>query len=184
MKTILFIVGSMRKTSFNKELAEETKKIIGDRAQVSFLNYSDIPYMNQDLEKDLPESIVKVKECVGESDALWIFTPEYNGMIPGVLKNLLDWLSRSYVPGDFSSGTPVKGKPVTFTGAGGANMTKSSREQLGILLKRIGMKVMDDPSYGFRVPPESMQSDHWELTQEDINDLKDQADAFLKFIEE
>lgn len=180
---ILFIIGSMREKSFNKELAETTKELIGNRAKVTFLNYKDIPFMNQDLEANLPEVVKDIKKEVQDSESIWIFTPEYNGMVPGVLKNLLDWLSRSYIPGDFSSGTPIKGKPVTFSGVGGSNKTASSREQLGKLLKRIGMKVMDEPSCGFAVTPVQMKSNDWTITEEDKQEIEKQISAFLEFIE-
>lgn len=183
-ENILFIIGSFREHSFNKELAKTTQTLLGDRANVKYLDFKDLPYMNQDLEKNLPESVKEVKETVQKAPAIWIFTPEYNGMVPGLLKNLLDWLSRSNIPGDFSSGTPIKGKPVTFSGVGGNNQTKSSREQLGILLKRIGMKVMDDPSFGFKVSPEGMKTDHWEITETDKEEIEKQINAFLKFIKE
>lgn len=181
---ILFIVGSMRKTSFNRQMANEAKLLIGDQAEVSYLDYSNIPYMNQDLEADLPEYIAYVKEQVRDSDGVWIFTPEYNGMIPGVLKNLLDWLSRPWIPFDYSSGSPVRGKPVTFSGVGGGNKTQGCRAMLDTLLKRIGMKVMSEPSCGFGVTPAIMKSDNWEMSKEEIDELKKQAEAFLKFIKE
>ena len=54
MAKILFIVGSLRKGSFNRQMAREAEKIIGDRAEVSYLEYSDLPYMNQDIEFPAP----------------------------------------------------------------------------------------------------------------------------------
>lgn len=50
--------------------------------------------MNQDLEVPVQPSVEMVRKEVKEADALWIFTPEYNFSFPGVLRNLLDWLSR------------------------------------------------------------------------------------------
>ncbi len=179
---ILFIIGSMREKSFNRQLANKTKELIGNRANISYLDYKNLPYMNQDLEANLPEEIKNIKDQVNKADAIWIFTPEYNGMIPGVLKNLLDWLSRPWIPGNYASGTPLKGKPVTFSGVGGRNQTKSCREMLNILLKRLGMKVMSEPSCGFSFTPEMQKTDTLELTNDDIQLLKDQIDAFLSFI--
>ena len=138
--------------------------------------------MNQDLEKNLPEVLKKIKEQVSDSDAIWVFTPEYNGMIPGTIKNLFDWLSRPWEPGNYASGTPIKGKPVTISGVGGSNQTKGSRELLDKLLKRIGMKVMSEPSYGFSVPPKEMKSDSWVITDEEVKKLTTQVDDFLSFV--
>ena len=49
MKKILFIIGSLRAKSFNRQLANEAKEIIGDRAEVSELDYSDLPLLTFDV---------------------------------------------------------------------------------------------------------------------------------------
>ena len=51
MKKILFIIGSLRAKSFNRQLANVAKEIIGDRAEVLELDYSDLPLLNQDIEQ-------------------------------------------------------------------------------------------------------------------------------------
>ena len=94
MKKILIIVGSFRKNSFNTQLAKAVEKILENKADVSYLEYADVPFFNQDFEFPTPESVLKARSQVMDADGLWIFTPEYNYQIPGVLKNLLDWLSR------------------------------------------------------------------------------------------
>lgn len=50
MKKILFVVGSMRKESFNKQRATIVAEELKGKAEVSFLEYKDIPFMNQDIE--------------------------------------------------------------------------------------------------------------------------------------
>ena len=92
MKKILFIIGSLRKESFNKKLAEEVEQMIGERAIVEYLDYSDVPPMNQDIEFPAPEAVKRVRDRVAETNALWIFSPEYNYSYPGHLKNLFDSL--------------------------------------------------------------------------------------------
>ena len=47
MKKILFIIGSLREKSFNRQLAQEAMQIIGNRAQVEELDFSDLPLLNQ-----------------------------------------------------------------------------------------------------------------------------------------
>ena len=88
MPKVLMIIGSLRKGSFNRRMAGEIQKLIGDRADVTILEYADIPYMNQDIEFPAPAEVARVRKEVQDADALWICTPEYNGNIPGVLKNL------------------------------------------------------------------------------------------------
>ena len=113
-KKVLFIIGSLRKKSFNRQLAAKCREILMQKgAEISELEYSDIPFMNQDSEMPVPASINRVRAEVAAADGIWIFTPEYNFAVPGVLKNLLDWLSRPLVPGDFTSGTAIAGKKVT-----------------------------------------------------------------------
>ena len=55
MKKILFIVGSLREGSFNRQLAHEAEQMIGARAEVTYLDYKDVPLMNQDIESPEPE---------------------------------------------------------------------------------------------------------------------------------
>ena len=86
------------------------------QAEVSYLHYADLPFINQDIEFPAPESVVRVRQAVQEADGIWIFSPEYNYQIPGVLKNLLDWLSRPLAPNDWERGSAVKGKSVTISG--------------------------------------------------------------------
>ena len=110
MKKILFVIGSLRKDSFNRKMAAEVEKILSGRAEISYLDYYNLPYMNQDIEFPAPETVAKVRATVQNVDGLWFFTPEYNYSYPGVLKNLLDWLSRPLKANDFASGTAVLGK--------------------------------------------------------------------------
>lgn len=57
MKKILFIIGSLRKESFNRQLALEAEKMIGKQADVTYLDYSDVPLINQDIEFPEPEAV-------------------------------------------------------------------------------------------------------------------------------
>ena len=119
MKKVLMIVGSLRKDSFNLQLAKVAEKILKGQAEVRYLHYADMPFMNQDMEFPTPESIARVRQEVLAADGIWIFSPEYNYQFPGVLKNLLDWLSRPLVPNDWERGSAMKGKPVTISGVAG-----------------------------------------------------------------
>ena len=140
---IVFITGSQRKRSFNRTLAERAASIIGRRAEVTFLEYQDIPYMNQDIEYPAPDSIRKIREEIMSADGIWIFSPEYNFNIPGVLKNLLDWLSRPLVKGDPERISAMTGLPVTISGAGGKMGAANARKRLGELAVFMKMKHME-----------------------------------------
>ena len=90
MKKILFIIGSLRAKSFNRQVANVAKEMIGNRAEVQELDYSDLPLLNQDIEQPELEVVARIRKVIAEADGLWIFTPEYNMSYPGHLKNLLD----------------------------------------------------------------------------------------------
>lgn len=116
-KSILFICGSLRKESLNRQIGEYVRGIIGDAAKTSWLEYSDIPYMNQDIEFPAPDAVARIRGEVQVADAIWICSPEYNHNIPGVLKNCIDWLSRAVTKGGIDS--VLRGKLATFCcGAG------------------------------------------------------------------
>lgn len=182
-KKVLFIIGSLRKKSFNRQLAAKCREILMQKgAEISELEYSAIPFMNQDTETPIPASISRVRAEVAAADGIWIFTPEYNFAIPGVLKNLLDWLSRPLVPGDFASGTAIAGKKVTMSGVGGKNMTKNVRADLKKLLDFIKTEVICGEGNGFAADGTAFQSDILSLTEDDLAVLEKQAEEFLKAI--
>lgn len=88
------IVGSLRRHSFNHTLAEHIVTALGDKATVTFADIHDLPLMNQDIEFPAAAAVVRLRQQVQATDTLWLVSSEYNGTIPGGLKNVLDWLSR------------------------------------------------------------------------------------------
>lgn len=91
---LVAIVGSIRKQSFNMELAKYVQKTYSNEFELEILPLNDIPMYNQDIENDAPQVVLDFKKKVAEADAVLWVTPEYNGSIPGVLANAIDWLSR------------------------------------------------------------------------------------------
>ena len=179
---IVFIIGSLRRKSFNRSLAERAAGFIGDRAEISFLEYADIPYMNQDIEHPAPEAVQKVRDEIMSADGLWIFSPEYNFSIPGVLKNLLDWLSRPLMPADPQRITAVTDMPVTFSGVGGRMATANARKRLSELAIFMKMRQMPGEEAGISLPAEAFASDSYTLSAEEEQKLRNQAEGFLEFI--
>ena len=95
MTKIIAISGSLRKGSFNTLLLQEMQKLIQTGFELEIASINEIPLYNADLEKEaFPKSVLHLKDKIIHSDALIISTPEYNYVIPGVLKNAIDWLSR------------------------------------------------------------------------------------------
>ena len=184
MKKILFIVGSLRQESLNKKLAEEVEQMLSERATVDYLDYSDVPLMNQDIEFPAPEAVTRVRENVAEADALWIFSPEYNYSYPGHLKNLIDWLSRPLLAGDRQPPLAINGKKVALSGAGGAAATAKRREKLTELLTLpfICANVMTEPQTGIQLNKGAWTGGRLILTDDRLENLREQVDSFMAYI--
>lgn len=114
-KKVLFIVGSLRKGSFNHQLAQEAEKALAGKAEVSYLDYTQVPVFNQDLETPVLPAVAAAREAVLAADAIWIFSPVYNFSIPGPVKNLLDWLSRALDLSDTTGASALQDKIVTVS---------------------------------------------------------------------
>ncbi len=181
---IVMIVGSFRKNSLNRQAAEKIVDLLRGRAEVSYLTYDDIPYMNQDLEACMPRAVERVRREVAAADAVWIVTPEYNRSYPGLLKNLLDWLSRPVDPASKTMDHVLMGKKVAVSGVGGRVATQCSRKKLFEVLDFIQAKPMKDISTGIAQGEESFRTDQLMLTEEDVMQLQWQADLFLESIHE
>ena len=139
---ILALVGSLRAGSHNRQLAEAAVKLAPEGAEVVvYEGLADIPFYNEDIdvEGSLPAAAVKLREAAGDADAFLLFSPEYNGTIPAVLKNAIDWLSRPFGAG------ALTGKPVAVVGTaygqyGGVWAQDEARKAAGIA----GGKVIED----------------------------------------
>ena len=181
MKKVLFIVGSLREKSFNRQLADLAASMLEGKVDISWLNYSSLPLINQDIEFPAPEEVTRVRNVVTEADALWIFTPEYNFSYPGHLKNLLDWLSRPLKPMDYGTPTCMAGKKVFISGVGGKAETANCRGKLTELLTFIRAEVQE-PQTGIALIPECWASDTLLLTDEQRQVFETQKEAFLKIM--
>ena len=182
MKKVLMIVGSLRKESFNLQLAKLAAEMLKDKVQVSILHYADLPFMNQDIEFPTPESVARVRQEVLAADGIWIFSPEYNYQVPGVLKNLLDWLSRPLVPNDWERGSVMKGKPVTISGVAGRSGAAGVRKHLSALLEVMSMNLIGGMGTGISADAESFATNKLHLSEETYEALQAQAELFLSQI--
>ncbi|MFJ9722319.1 NADPH-dependent FMN reductase [Streptomyces sp. NPDC101209] len=139
---ILALVGSLRAGSTNRQLAEAAVKFAPEGADVEiFEGLSEIPFYNEDIdvEGSVPEAAARLRATAQSSDAFLLFSPEYNGTIPAVLKNAIDWLSRPYGAGAFG-GKPVAVVGTAFGQYGGVWAQDEARKAVGIA----GGKVIED----------------------------------------
>ena len=97
-KKIAVIVGSLRKDSFNRKMANVLAKLAPSSIQLEIIEIGDLPLYNQDLddEGNVPAAWTTFREQVKACDGLLFLTPEYNRSMPGVLKNAIDVGSRPY----------------------------------------------------------------------------------------
>lgn len=178
---ILAIVGSLRKDSFNRTLAQKSGEILADRADFEVLDFSDVPLLNQDEEYPAPEAVQRVREAVLAADGIWFFTPEYNHSFPGVLKNLIDWLSR---PVSDTKGQVLARKAAAISGiSAGMGGSMIAQDQLVMLISFLNMRVMNYPRVA--VPNARLLLDAQgalALPEANVAFLAKQADAFLKWI--
>lgn len=103
---ILVFSASLRKDSLNTQLAKLAAKVIeknGGIADYALMSEFDCPSMNQDLEGNdfHPDGAKEFRKRILANDAFIISSPEYNGSMPGLLKNMIDWVSR-YRPQPFN----------------------------------------------------------------------------------
>lgn len=182
-KNIMMIVGSLREESFNRILAQEAEAMIGDRANVSFLDFSDVPFLNQDIEFPTPEPVARLRREVAQADGLWVFTPEYNMSYPGHLKNMFDWLSRPVSADKSAEPTVIAGKKMTMSGAGGMYGTAKGREKLTELLTMIKADVMPTRQTGVILNTEAWTEGRMILTEDQRKLLEEQVEAFIEYIQ-
>lgn len=105
MKKIAVLVGSLRKESYTRKIAETLAKMFPADSEVEFVEIGNLPLYNQDYDDydQVPEEYTVFRNKIKEMDAVLFVTPEYNRSVPGVLKNALDVGSRP-------SGKSVYGK--------------------------------------------------------------------------
>lgn len=97
---ILVFAGSTRRESVNRKLARIAAQAVNDAGgQATLLELADypMPLYNGDLEAESgpPENAFRLQETIAAHPGLIIVSPEYNHSIPALLKNTLDWVSRT-----------------------------------------------------------------------------------------
>ncbi len=144
---VLVLVGSLRAASVNRQLAELAVESAPDGVRLQlFDRLGELPFYNEDVDNEnVADSVAALRRAAGDADAALVITPEYNGSIPGVLKNAIDWLSRPF------GNSALKGKPMAVIGAalgqyGGVWAHDETRKSFGIA----GPRVVEDLKLSLR----------------------------------
>jgi chromate reductase, NAD(P)H dehydrogenase (quinone) len=137
---ILGIAGSLRRGSHNVALLRAAAAQLPPTAElVEWRALAELPAYDEDLDVAVPPVAVNsLRRAIAGADAVIIATPEYNGSVPGALKNALDWASRPWPENS------LRGKPVCVVGAStslfGAVWAQSEVRKV---LTTIGAAVID-----------------------------------------
>jgi NAD(P)H-dependent FMN reductase len=165
---VLVLLGSLRAASINRQLAELAVETAPDGVSLQlFDRLGELPFYNEDIDNDdVAEPVAALRAAAADADAALVVTPEYNGSIPGVLKNAIDWLSRPF--GD----SALKGKPAAVIGGsfgqyGGVWAHDETRKSFGIA----GPRIVEDLKLS--VPFKSLDGKHPRENAEITENLRD-----------
>jgi chromate reductase len=137
---ILGISGSLRRDSHNTRLLRAAAGSLPPGVELTLYDgVRELPPYDADLDHaPADEAVARLRDAIAGADGVLIATPEFNGSLPGVLKNALDWASRPFPE------NALRGKPVAVIGAstglfGAAWAQADARKVLGV----IGADVID-----------------------------------------
>ena len=131
---IAVIVGSNRRESINRKLAQALAKLGAPGLEFKFVQIDDLPLYNQDNEGNLPASVVRFKSEIAAADGVLFVTPEHSRSIPAALKNAIDWGARPWGKNSWT------GKVAAVTGTSpGAISTALAQQHLRQILGAQGV---------------------------------------------
>lgn len=137
---IAVVVGSLRKDSFNRQLATALARMAPEGFQFDPVEIDDLPLYNQDDDAHQAASVQRFKAAISASRGVLFVTPEYNRSIPGVLKNAIDHASRPYGKSVWA------GKPTGVIGVSvGAIGTALAQQHLRNVLAYLDAPTMGQP---------------------------------------
>jgi chromate reductase, NAD(P)H dehydrogenase (quinone) len=139
---IAVIVGSNRRDSINRKLAQALVRLGIGKFEATFARIDDLPMYNQDNEGALPPEVVRFKNEIAQADGVLIVTPEHDRSIPAVLKNAIDWGARPWGKSSWP------GKPAFITGTSpGAIGSALAQQHLRSVMTGLGMILLGGEAY-------------------------------------
>lgn len=137
---IAVVVGSLRRESYNRQLADALIKLAPADFAFQSVKIDDLPLYNQDDDAEPDAAVTRLKGEITAAHGLLFVTPEYNRSIPGVLKNALDHASRPYGQSAWA------GKPAGILGASvGATGTSMAQQHLRNILAYLDVPTLGQP---------------------------------------
>lgn len=135
--SLLVLSGSFRQSSYTRRVATSIAKL-AHRAELG-PDLSALAFFSQDLEDDPPSAVTLLRSQAESAGTVVIVTPEYNGAVPGVLANALDWLSRPYGQGVLRGKRVIAVSASPGDGGGGRALAA-----LSTVLDSIGARVVSE----------------------------------------
>jgi len=141
---VIGISGSIRKRSYNTALIKNAADISKEYMDIELYDISNLPFYNNDQEKEgMPEEVEKFRSALTVTDALLFALPEYNASVSGILKNAIEWASRSV--------SPLSEKPCAIMGAsGGLSGTAGAQTYFRNIAVSVNMYCMNKPTLQIR----------------------------------
>ncbi|WP_341317296.1 NAD(P)H-dependent oxidoreductase [Paraburkholderia sp. IMGN_8] len=137
---IAVVVGSLRRESFNRQLAHAVISLAPADFTFEFIDIGSLPLYSQEYDADYPEVAKQLKQRVEAADGLLFVTPEYNRSMPGVLKNAIDWGSRPWGTNSWAN------KPGAVIGTSpGATGTALAQQHLRNVLAYLDVATLGQP---------------------------------------
>jgi chromate reductase len=172
---VLVFAGSSRAGSYNQKLAQEAAEIArkqGNHVKIIDLKDFPMPFYDADLEaKGMPQNAKRFRDLMIESDVIVIASPEYNGSIPAVLKNALDWASRAEEGGPSRSAFKDK-KFALLSASPGPNGGARALSHLRSVIENVGGEVLKTEV--------TVPNAYSAFTEENIPSIRSQVAAEMK----
>ena len=174
--TLAAIVGSLRAGSIHRQLFERAADLVAADVSLVEVSVGDVPFFNQDLEgPDAPMPVTRLQSAIADADGVILFSPEYNGGVPAVTKNAVDWASRP------RGEAALAGKPVmVVTATPGRHGGESGRTALAHTAGGAGGRVFH-PTLGMASITRRMEERQFTDPEAEA-ELRDALAEFVAFV--
>jgi chromate reductase len=176
-KKIAVLVGSLRKDSFNRKIAEVVKDLASANLSLEFLEIGNLVFYNEDLDHDNPpQEWTAFRNKIKEADGVLFFTPEYNRGTTAVLKNAIDVASRPYGQNSLA-GKPGAVVSVSISALGGFGANHHLRQSMVF----VDVLMMQQPE-AYIGNAQSLFDDQGNLVADTKKFLKSFIDAYEQWV--